>query len=308
MNAQQADNAWADAVRQTARRIRRRGLDYVIRNNGGYLSQICSAAEMLAYLYLRGMRLGPSEAPMIPRPFTGVPGAGRAYETGEAYNGPRAPDLDRFIFSPAHYALVLYVTLIETGRMAPEGLEAFNRDGSTVELIGAEHSPGIATTTGSLSQALSQAGGIALGRRLKGESGRVWVMMSDGEFQEGQTWEAVQALAFYGLSNLRVVADVNGQQCDGPMDEVMSIEPLAARLEAFGAAAVEVDGHDVEAIDDAAAADPGDKPLFILARTDPARGIAPLAERERVPHSLKFTSEDERERYRAALESELAEA
>ncbi len=132
-----------------------------------------------------------------------------------------------------HYALVLYAVLIETGRLGAEALEQFNRDGSTMELIGAEHSPGHEVTAGSLGQALSQAGGIALARRLRGDSGRVWVFMSDGELQEGQTWEAFQALAHYRLDNLGVVLDANGQQCDGRMSEVMNIEPAggaAARL------------------------------------------------------------------------------
>ncbi|MGI9285337.1 MAG: hypothetical protein ACR2P1_08105 [Pseudomonadales bacterium] len=136
-------------------------------NNGGYLSQICSAAEIFSYLYCKGMNLGPSTAPMIPAEFTSVPGQGRPYHSGAAHNGPQAPELDRFIFSPAHYALVLYVALIEVGRMEPQGLEEFNKDGSTVELISAEHYPGAEVTTGSLAQALSVAGGIAMARRIK---------------------------------------------------------------------------------------------------------------------------------------------
>jgi len=295
--------SWIEQAQATADAIRRRGFDYVMRNNGGYLSQICSAAEIFAFLYQRAMTLGPSAAPMIPAAFAGPPGRDNtAYVSGGLYNGAPAPDRDRFIFSPAHYALVLYLALIEDGRMAAAGLEDFNRDGGTVELIGAEHSPGIETTTGSLAQALSQAGGIALGRRLKGESGRLWVMMSDGEFQEGQTWEAIQALSFHGLDNVSVIVDVNGQQCDGPMDRVMTIEPLAARIRAFGGHAVDVDGHDLAAMDRAAhEAHPG-KPLFILARTDPTRGIPLLRERGAALHYLRFGSAAEKERYQAACD------
>src|SRR5258708_16558237 len=156
------------------------------------------------------MQLGPSLAPMTPLSFPGVPSAHNAdFFNGSLYNGAHAPHLDRFFFSPAHYALVLYATLIEMGRMDAQGLEQFNQDGSTVEMIGAEHSPGMETTTGSLAQCLSQAGGVALARKLKGETGRVWVMMSDGELQEGQTWEAFAALAFYKLDNVGVYMDVN---------------------------------------------------------------------------------------------------
>ena len=129
------------------------------------------------------------------------PAGGRGLPTDAhtpgAYNGPRDPTLDRFFFSPAHYALVLYATLVETGRMSARALDDFNRDGSTVELIAAEHSPGIEAMPGSLPQALSQAGGVALARKLRGEPGRTFVFMSDGEFQEGQTWEAIGALAFH---------------------------------------------------------------------------------------------------------------
>ncbi len=175
----------------------------------------------------------------------GCPGPTNPHSfTGADYNGPRAPDLDRFIFSPVHYALVLYSLLIEVGRLGPDALDQFNQDGSTVELIGAEHSPGHEVTAGSLAQAISQAGGIALARRLRGEPGWIWVFMSDGEFQEGQTWEAFAALAHHRIGRLGVYVDANAQQCDGAMTSVMTIEPLAERLRAFGAEVHEVDGHD----------------------------------------------------------------
>src|SRR5581483_7495658 len=110
---------WEQNTQRVAFNIRRRVLDYVIRNNGGYLSQACSGAEILAALYTRIMKLGPSRAPMVPLPFPGVPGPDNpCFFTCSLYNGAAAPDLDRFFFSPAHYALVLYATLIEVGRMA----------------------------------------------------------------------------------------------------------------------------------------------------------------------------------------------
>jgi|GEM_PF-16683 len=294
---------WVQQTQDVADRIRKRGFEYVLQNNGGYLSQICSTAEIFALLYTKILQLGESQAPRIPIPFPGTPGAGNAdFINGGAYNGPSGPDYDKFIFSPAHYALALYVALIEAGRMDPAGLEAFNKDGSTVELIGAEHSPGIETTTGSLAQALSQAGGIALGRRLKKESGRVWVMMSDGEFQEGQTWEAVSALAFHKLDNVCVIADCNGQQCDGPMKSVMNIEPLRARLDSFGARAYDVDGHDLEAMYALAALEPDGRPLFILARTDPTKGVEALRDRAPLLHYLRFQSDGERQKFERAYE------
>ncbi len=294
---------WQEEVCRVANAVRRRVLDHTLRHNGGYLSQACSAAEILATLYLRVMNLGKSEGPLIPRAFPGVPGPNNPNSfTGSAYNGPQSAELDRFIFSPVHYALVLYSVLIEVGRLAENALEQFNQDGSTVELIGAEHSPGHEVTAGSLGQAISQAGGIAMGRRLRGDTGRVWVFMSDGEFQEGQTWEAFQALSYYRLDNLGVYVDVNGQQCDGLMDDVMNIEPLADRLRAFGAQVHEVDGHDPDALAAPASQAANGKPLVVIARTDPCRGIELMRQRAPKLHYVRFKNQEEFQAYRQVLE------
>lgn len=295
-------------IQEVANRIRQRVFEHVMKNGGGYLSQVCSSAEIFATLYGRVMNLGPSQAPLTPISFPGVPGSNNPdFVSGGTYNGPQTPGLDRFIFSPAHYALVLYTTLIEMGRLAPGALDTFNADGSTLEMIGAEHSPGVETTTGSLGQAISQAGGIALGRRLKGEKGRVWIMMTDGEFQEGQVWEAVQALVHHRIDNLGVYADMNGQQCDGHMSAVMNIEPIREKLDAFGAHAVEVNGHDIDALSEPASFEPDGRPLFVLARTDPTRGVPLLKERAPNLHYLRFSSEDEQKRYQDVFDSEYGE-
>jgi transketolase len=302
MTETRTDTGWMTETQQVADRIRQRVLDHVLRHDGGYMSQACSSAEIFAMLYTRVLHLGPSTAPLEPRPFGGVPGsAGATFFSGAEYNGAPAADRDRFIFSPAHYALVLYTALIEVGRLSEEGLAQFNADGSTVEMIGAEHSPGVETTTGSLAQALSQASGIAMARKLRGDTGDVWVLMSDGEFQEGQTYEAIAAASFYGLDNLKVIVDVNRQQCDGPMDTVMSIDPLGERIEAFGGRALSVDGHDLTALDAAMGA-ATDRPLFVLAQTDPVRGLPIFAERAPTLHYLRFSSSEERDRYHAAYE------
>ncbi len=293
---------WQDQARRVARGIRRRVLEHTIKSNGGYLSQACSSAEILATLYTHVMKLGPSTMPPVPGPFPGVPGASNArYFTGVGYNGPKAADLDRFILSPVHYSLVLYATLIEVGRMAPEGLVEFNQDGSTVEMIGAEHSPGLEVTAGSLGQALSQAGGIALARRLHKESGRVWVMMSDGEFQSGQTWEALHALSYYKLDNMGVYVDVNRQQCDGLMLDVMNIEPLARKLEAFGMRVFQVNGQDVQALAAPAELAPNGQPLFVLAYTDPCAGLDILRARAPKLHYIRFKDAAERQLFQSTL-------
>ena len=302
-NTSPAVNDWQSHARAVARGVRLRVFEHTITHNGGYLSQACSAAELLATLYTHIMKLGPSIAPPVPPPFPGVPGATNDhYFTGVSYNGAKSAELDRFFISPVHYALVLYATLVETGRMAPEGLAQFNKDGSTVEMIGAEHSPGHELTAGSLGQCLSQAGGVALARRLKGEPGRVWVFMSDGEFQSGQTWETLHVLAHHRLDNVGVYVDVNAQQCDGAMKDVMATDPLARKLADFGACVREVDGHDVQALAAASARVEG-QPLFVLARTNPWQGIAILKERLPKLHYVRFKNEDERARYRVAFEA-----
>lgn len=299
---QAMSTTWSEYTKQVADGIRRRVLDFTIRNNGGYLSQACSAAEILATLYTRVMRIGESCAPRIPPPFPGVPSKTNPnYFSGAAYNGPYKPELDRFFISPVHCALALYALLVEVGRMDAQGLEMFNKDGSTVEMIGAEHSPGHELMAGSLGQALSQAAGIALARRLKGHTGRNWVFMSDGEFWIGQTWEAVETLVFYKLDTVGVYIDANGQSADGKIETVMEIGSIRDRLAAFGARVFEVDGHDVEALAAPAELPPDGRPLFVVARTNPCQGIPLLEERRPRLHYVRFKDEAEKQRYREFL-------
>lgn len=289
---------WAVAALATATEIRKRVLEHCLKNDGGYLSQACSSAEILSTLYLRTMHLGASIAAPVPPLFPGVPGTpGVSCTNGAGYNGPCGPEYDRFFLSPAHYALVLYAALIGTGRMSDEALDQFNKDGSSVEMIGAEHSPGFEVMGGALAQTLSQASGLALARLRAGEKGKVFVFMSDGEFQEGQTWEAIQAMTFFGIGNLVVYVDVNGQQCDGPTAEVMGIEPLDAKIRAFGGTATIVDGHDPAALDAASKDTHPGAPHFVLCRTDPCRGVPLLESRRPKLHYLRFTSAGEKKEY-----------
>ena len=286
--------------------IRRRVFEHSIRNNGGYLSQACSAGEQLAWLYNEELNLGPSTLPMIPKPFAGVPSASNPdYHTGAGYNGPATPEYDRLFIAPAHYALVAYATLIEVGRMAPEGLEMFNQDGSSVEMIGAEHSPGMEVHNGTLGIGLSTGAGLAWGRKRRGEAGRTWVFMSDGEVQEGQTWEAVQAAAHHGIDTLYAIMDVNDQQCDGAMASVMQVGDIRAKFLNFGAACVEIDGHDLGAMRDAVRSAHDGKPLIILARTNPFHAMPILEERFPRLHYLRFKSEDERARMNLSIARDL---
>lgn len=294
-------NIWQDQAKRVAAGIRRNTLELTIEKNGCYLSQALTSAEILATLYVKTLNIGPSEAPPDPPLFEGVPGNGIKHGTGAAYNGPQGAGYDRLLISPAHYAVAVYAALVEMGRLSKQALRSFNTDGSTVEMIGAEHSPGFELTTGSFGQAISQAGGIAMARRMRKEDGRVFVFMSDGELEEGQTWEGVQCLAHYKLDNVVVVVDVNGQQVDGLTKDVMNIEPITGRLEGFGARAITVDGHDVEALDEAMNSEPDGRPLFVLAYTDTAKGIPLLDERKPLLHFVRFADEAEKGRFQDFL-------
>lgn len=293
-------------TQEVARGIRLRVFEHTMRNNGGYLSQACSAAEQLAWLYNEELTLGEPTLPMVPKPFGGVPSASNPdYHTGAGYNGPAAPQYDRLFIAPAHYALVAYATLIEVGRMAPEGLEMFNKDGSSVEMIGAEHSPGMEVHNGTLGIGLSTAAGLAWGRQRRGEPGRTWVYMSDGEVQEGQTWEAIQAASHHRIDSLYAIMDVNRQQCDGAMDSVMEVGDIAAKIEAFGGVAVEINGHDPEQMRAAVKTPHEGKPLIILANTSPYEGMQALQARFPRLHYVRFKSESERARMNTDISAEL---
>jgi transketolase len=294
--------ATSEKLAEVASGIRKRVLDHSLKNNGGYMSQACSASELLSCIYGGLVNLPKISTPLLPLNFQGTPAVGGLNRaTGIDFHGGRSAELDRLISSPAHYALVIYAAMIESGRLHEDALGEFNKDGSTVEMIGAEHSPGFETTTGSLAQAISQASGIAMARKIRGESGSTWVFMSDGEFQEGQTWEALQAASFHKLNNLKVIVDVNGGQCDGPTDQVMSIEPLASKIEAFGWETRSVDGHETAAIL-AAGKTVSEKPLMILCYTDPVRGLPLMQERHPALHYLRFTSSEEKSKYEAAYQ------
>lgn len=294
------------STEEVALGIRRRVFEHCMRNNGGYLSQACSAAEQLAFLYNEALNLGEPTLPAVPRPFGGVPSADNPdYVTGAGYNGPFEPRYDRLFIAPAHYALVAYATLIETGRMAPEGLEMFNKDGSSVEMIGAEHSPGMEVHNGTLGIGLSTGAGLAFGRKRRGEEGQVCVFMSDGEVQEGQTWEAVQAAAHHRIDNLWALMDVNDQQCDGAMSSVMEVRDIAEKFRAFGAVCVEIDAHDLDAMRQAKAEPHDGRPLIILARSSPTHGMSFLQRRFPRLHYVRFKTPEERDEMNKAIAEEL---
>lgn len=293
---------WQEKVKKVARGIRKRVLNYTIKNNGGYLSQACSSAEILATLYVKLMNLEKIDKPIMPPPFPGVPSKeNKNYFRGTIYHGGINKNSDRFILSPTHYSLALYACLIETGRLDEKGLELFNKDGSSVEMIGAEHSPGMEVMTGSLGQGISQAAGIALGKKLKKEKGIVWLLMSDGEFQIGQVWETIQFMSNYKLDNMKIIIDANKHQCDGKIENVMNIEPLDKRIESFGAAVFKIYGHNINELASRAETNIKNKPLFIIAETNPCQGIDILKRNIPKLHFIRFKSEEEKIEYEEVL-------
>ncbi|MER8428377.1 transketolase [Mesorhizobium sp. M1403] len=292
-NTSSFDRIRAEAV---AAGIRARVLALSLERGGGYVSQACSSAEMFAALFCGVLKLGDSIAPFDAPKFNGVPAAdNQASIKGELYLGGKGADLDRFYLSPSHYCMALYATLIEVGRLSPGSMSDFNRDGGTVEMIGAEHSPGMALTTGSFGQALSQVAGIAIGRKLRGEIGRNWLFMSDGEFDEGQVWEALLFLSHNKLDTVGVFVDVNGQQVDGNTSDVVSLGDLAGKLRSFGANVVEVDGHNIDLLFQASEQVGKGAPLVILANTSTDRGMEYLASRKPDLHYVGIKSEADTE-------------
>ena len=258
-------------IQAVANGIRKQILGVALKTGGCYLAQACSSAEIIASLYTRVMNLGPSVGSWEPIPFPGVPGPDNMdYQRGSSYNGAPAPDKDRFFVSCCHYASVIYAALAETGRISPDCMDKFNVDGWNMEMIGAEHSPGFENTAGSLGQTISIAGGTAHARKRRGDTGKCYVLLGDGELQEGQTWECIQAAGYYKLDNFIVVIDANDQQ-------------------------VEANGHDIEDFCKACETPHEGKPLVVIARTHGWTGVKPL-EKPRSMHFIRIGA-DERDEF-----------
>lgn len=246
------------------------------------------------------MNLGPSTGNPEPIPFPGVPGPDNMdYPKGAYYNGcykPTKPgmfvgcdaDKDRFFVSCCHYASVIYCALQATGRISEHAMDKFNVDGWNMEMIGAEHSPGFENTAGSLGQTISIAGGTAHARKMRGDTGKVFVMLGDGELQEGQTWEFVESAAFYKLDNMVIVSDYNCQQVEGATDNQTCVSNMADRFNAFGAKCVECNGHDIQAIIDACNVEHEGKPLVVLCKTSGTTMIPPLEKKKPFLHFVRI--------------------
>lgn len=190
---------------------------------------------------------------------------------------PEWPERDRFVLSKGHAAPVLYAALAEKGYFPKEELMTLRKIGSRLQgHPSMKHLPGVEMSTGSLGQGLSTANGMALAGKLDGRDYRVYVVLGDGELQEGQVWEAAMAAAHYKLDNVVAFVDHNGLQIDGPVREVMSPEPVADKWRAFGWNVEVIDGHNLSEIINAlkAARDVKGKPTAIIANTIKGRGVS----------------------------------
>lgn len=190
---------------------------------------------------------------------------------------PKWEDRDRFILSKGHSAPALYACLAEAGYFPQDELLTLRKLGSPLQGHPSMNTLlGIEISTGSLGQGLSVGNGIALTGRLDGKDYRTFVLLGDGECDEGQVWEAAMAASHYKLDNLCAIVDRNGLQIDGPTEEVMALEPLAEKWKAFGWKVIEIDGHNFNQILSALNPDKveKDKPLVIIARTIKGKGVS----------------------------------
>jgi transketolase len=188
-----------------------------------------------------------------------------------------APDRDRFILGNGHTCAGYYSLLAQKGLIPRDELLKFRKMGSPLQ--GHPHrNPdlGIDFSTGSLGNSLSVASGMALAARMNGWGTRVYSASSDGESQEGQIWEAATSAAHFGLGNLTVIVDFNNIQIDGHMRDVMDVRDLRAKYEAFGWHAVDVDGHDIDEVDQALSIAKGvlDRPSAVIAHTVIGKGVS----------------------------------
>jgi len=244
---QRPQSADIAALERRATSLRRHMLSMARGQGQGYIGQGLGIADVLAALYFHELRYDPLDLSW--------------------------PERDRFLLSTGHYSIALWAALAEAGIIPVEELSTYGADGSRLEMSTLDTTPGVEVIGGSLGHGLGQAVGQALGLRLSGSRARVFVELSDGEMEEGSTWEAAMSAGHFGLDGLVALIDCNGIQADGPI--VIDIEPVADKWRAFGWDTVEIDGNDMSAIVGAlllGRAENG-RPKAIVLRTLPGKGV-----------------------------------
>lgn len=254
-----AGNAFLEKIAHSAWRIRRYALRMGEVQGQGYIGQALGIADVLAVAYCHALRL-------------------RAED-------PAWPQRDRFLLSHGHYAIAHYAAMIEAGLLPESELETYGGDDSRLPMSGmASYTPHMEISGGSLGQGLSIGVGMALGLRHQGLGAYVYNSMSDGELDEGSTWEAVMSAAHHALDNLICLVDINNQQADGPSGQVMKFEPLQDKWRAFGWHVQRVDGNNLAAVVNAfdeARHLKSAQPRVILFDTLMGKGIAFLESRDK---------------------------
>lgn len=239
------------SLEEKAKQIRRHIIRMVGEAGSGHPGGSLSAADIVTALYFEVMRVDPTQ--------------------------PDWPDRDRFVLSKGHAAPVLYAALAEKGYFPVEELVTLRKLGSPLQgHPDMKKVPGVEMSTGSLGQGLSVANGMALAGKLDGRDYNVYVLLGDGEIQEGQVWEAAMAAAHYKLDNIIAFLDYNGLQIDGPVREVMTPEPVIDKWKYFGWNVQVIDGHNMRQILRAVDYARGVKgmPSMIIAETTKGKGVS----------------------------------
>lgn len=240
----------AGEIEKRVRTIRKHIVNMIYTAGSGHPGGSLSCVEILTSLYFSELRHDPTNPHWVSR--------------------------DRFILSKGHAAPALYATLAEAGYFPQEQLCTLRKIGSMLQGHPDQRCPGVEVSTGSLGQGLSIASGMALSARMKGKSSRIYVLLGDGECDEGQVWEAAMLASHYKLDNLTAIVDRNGLQIDGLTEKVMRLEPLAKKWESFGWHVIEIDGHHITQILKAFenAKQLKGKPCVIIAHTFKGKGVS----------------------------------
>ncbi|EJG09602.1 transketolase subunit A [Fusobacterium vincentii ATCC 51190] len=234
-----------------AKEIRKSIVSMITEAKSGHPGGSLSATDILTALYFSEMNVDPAN--------------------------PKMEGRDRFVLSKGHAAPAIYATLAEKGYFSKDELMTLRKFGSRLQgHPDMKKLPGIEISTGSLGQGLSVANGMALNAKMFNENYRTYVILGDGEVQEGQIWEAAMTAAHYKLNNLCAFLDNNNLQIDGNVSEIMGVEPLDKKWEAFGWNVIKIDGHDFEQILSALdkARECKDKPTMVIAKTIKGKGVS----------------------------------
>jgi transketolase len=274
------DEALLTELCRQANQIRRESILMTQAAKSGHPGGSLSEADILAALYFHFMRIDPQR--------------------------PDWPDRDRFILSKGHACPGLYAALALRGYFPPQKLQTFRQINSILQghpdMI---KTPGVEMTAGPLGNGLAAGAGMALGARITGRAFRVFVLIGDGDSQEGCTWEAAMLAGFQRLSNLICIHDYNRSQVDGPTTAVLDLDPVADKWRAFNWDVVEIDGHDMVQILEALdwATQPRQRPAFIVAHTIKGKGVS-FMENQALWHG-KAPNKEEADRALQELSQEM---